>query len=361
MEKKIPTYELVIDENDITPIDVLSFVDRPAIEKDFVFFCTDCIEQKQKKEFSFDKYKGIVVSPVLIPNKLIYRYNKSTNKEYNVFLSEQTIEDVSKKFLTYADKQKAFSIMHNGKTISGVKLIESWITEHDGDKANSIYGLDVPKGTWMAKFDVNENPELLSLIVNGNINGISIEGLFLEKLSQKFAIEPKEDETKDEFISRCIATEIDNGYPQDQAVAICYSKWEEEYFNQMEKEMIEMDKQLGKEFFAKTYLLESYSNYPLAVSDNAKKAIERNEANGNRCGTLVSRKIAQQLANRRPISYITIRRMFSYLSRNFNLYKENEVNSCNNISFNLLGGNEALRWSERIIRQVEDNIRNERE
>jgi hypothetical protein len=40
-------------------------------------------------------------------------------------------------------------------------------------------------------------------------------------------IKPKASETEQEFISRCIPTEMDNGYPQDQAAAICYSVWRE--------------------------------------------------------------------------------------------------------------------------------------
>jgi len=39
-------------------------------------------------------------------------------------------------------------------------------------------------------------------------------------------IKPSPSETKEEFISRCIGEEINNGYPQEQATAICYSKWD---------------------------------------------------------------------------------------------------------------------------------------
>lgn len=39
-------------------------------------------------------------------------------------------------------------------------------------------------------------------------------------------IEKKPNETKEEFVSRCIGYEIENGYEADQAAAICYNKWE---------------------------------------------------------------------------------------------------------------------------------------
>ena len=41
-------------------------------------------------------------------------------------------------------------------------------------------------------------------------------------------IKPKSGETRDQFISRCIGTEVSAGYEQDQAAAICYTKWREE-------------------------------------------------------------------------------------------------------------------------------------
>lgn len=43
--------------------------------------------------------------------------------------------------------------------------------------------------------------------------------------SQEFIIEPKSGETEDEFIGRCMSIET-NSYDQDQAYAICKSKWD---------------------------------------------------------------------------------------------------------------------------------------
>lgn len=40
-------------------------------------------------------------------------------------------------------------------------------------------------------------------------------------------INPRAGESKDEFISRCIATEIEAGKDESQAAAICYTKWED--------------------------------------------------------------------------------------------------------------------------------------
>ncbi len=40
-------------------------------------------------------------------------------------------------------------------------------------------------------------------------------------------VKPKAGETKNQFISRCVGIEINNGYEKEQAVAMCYSMWEE--------------------------------------------------------------------------------------------------------------------------------------
>lgn len=40
-------------------------------------------------------------------------------------------------------------------------------------------------------------------------------------------VEPRKNESKEEFVQRCIGEEIGRGHEQSQAVAICYSKWRE--------------------------------------------------------------------------------------------------------------------------------------
>ena len=44
-------------------------------------------------------------------------------------------------------------------------------------------------------------------------------------------IKKKSGESKDEFISRCISYEINNGMEQDQAIAVCYNIVDEEFSN----------------------------------------------------------------------------------------------------------------------------------
>ena len=92
--------------------------------------------------------------------------------------------------------------------------------------------------------------------------------------------------------------------------------------------------------------MESESDYPVSISNNAKRGIELNEKNNNKCATQVGKVRAQQLANGEPISSDTIKRMYSYLSRAATYYDENDSNACGTISYLLWGGKSALSWAE---------------
>ena len=91
--------------------------------------------------------------------------------------------------------------------------------------------------------------------------------------------------------------------------------------------------------------LESYSDYPDAVSNNAKRGIELNEKVNNKCATQVGKVRAQQLAQKEPITVETIERMYSYLSRAEEYYQEGDTEACGTISYLLWGGKAGLRWS----------------
>lgn len=97
---------------------------------------------------------------------------------------------------------------------------------------------------------------------------------------------------------------------------------------------------------------ESYSDYPEAVRNNAKRGIELNEANGNKCATQTGKVRAQQLANGENISVDTIQRMYSYLSRAEVYYDEGDTEACGTISYLLWGGKAALRWSESKLKEL---------
>ena len=78
--------ELIIDENDeFSGIDAISIVEAPAIEENFVALA----EQKEYKFAEIDKEQQILIWPMLIPNKPIYR--REGEKEYYIYFIKETV------------------------------------------------------------------------------------------------------------------------------------------------------------------------------------------------------------------------------------------------------------------------------
>ena len=98
-------------------------------------------------------------------------------------------------------------------------------------------------------------------------------------------------------------------------------------------------------------MAKSYSDYPQTVIDAAKRGIRLNDEVGNKCATQVGKIRAQQLANGEAITILTVKRMYSYLSRAAEYYNPNDDQACGTISYLLWGGEPALRWAERILKQ----------
>ena len=105
-------------------------------------------------------------------------------------------------------------------------------------------------------------------------------------------------------------------------------------------------------FSSQKQIFESYSDYPDSVSNNAKKGIELNEKEGNKCATQVGKVRAQQLAKKEKISVETIKRMYSYLSRAEEYYDPSDNSKCGTISYYLWGGLAGKRWSESKLKEL---------
>ena len=181
--------ELVIsDENAELSIDCISLVSAPAIEIDFVYF------NKQRKNLTMskiDKYSREIISPALVPDKNIFRFDPNTESEYYVYFSKETVKKASEMYLRYNNHHKA-TYQHEER-VSGVLTTESWIIEDpDQDKSN-LYGYKLKKGTWMVKMKI-ENDEIWEKVLEGELKGISIEGYFVDRLETLTKETPKDHE-----------------------------------------------------------------------------------------------------------------------------------------------------------------------
>ena len=178
MKKKTRIVELVFsDDSQELTIDAISLVSSPAIEEDFVFF------GKEKNNLTLakvDEEKRMLISPALIPNKQIFRYDANTDSDYYVYFSKDTVRQASELYLKHNNHHKA-TYEHEDR-VSGVLTIESWVKEGEQDKSN-LYGFDLPVGTWFVKMKI-ENDELWKEIKNGTLKGLSIEGYFVDKMEK---------------------------------------------------------------------------------------------------------------------------------------------------------------------------------
>ena len=310
-------YELVIEDENIDEVFAISLVEEPAIESNFVFF------DKEKIHFAaVNDEKRLLMGPILIPDKQILRID-GEGMPYHVFFKPETIKRLSEMYLKkkYTDKS---TLEHDSK-IDGVTLVESWIVESRTKDKSALYGLSVPVGTWMGTFKVDNEDIWNNYVKTGEVKGFSIEGLFGHNLVSA----AKEQDYLNKEINDLEEHEAALVLSQIRALIKKDSRYKT-------KKRIEM---------------ESYSDYGSSVANNAKRGIELNEKNGNKCATPVGKVRAQQLAQNRPISLETIKRMYSYLSRAETYYDNADSNSdCGYISFLLWGGKSALSWSRNKLK-----------
>ena len=311
--------ELILDEeNNEIGIEAISVVENPAIEEDFIALNSNIIELAEA-----DKEKKLLVGALLIPNKPIYR--KSGDEEYYIYFSKDTVRKASQMYLMNGNQSNA--TLEHEHDINGLTLVESWIVEDEVHDKTRKYGMNVPVGSWVGSVKVNNDEVWNDYVKTGKVKGFSIEGYFADRMER-----PKEP----------IAD------LQEELSAI--EEAEAEFMLSQIKAVIKNDKRLKK---GKRTEMESFSDYPQSVSNNAKRGIELNKKVNNKCATQVGKVRAQQLADRKPISMQTIKRMFSYLSRAEEYYKTGDTEACGYISYLLWGGKSAKTWAESKIKQDE--------
>jgi len=293
--------ELVLDLTDEQAgIEAISVVESPAIEENFVALNKHEVLLKE-----VDSEKRILMGAALVPNKQIYRRNDKTDEEYYIYFSEDTVRKASELFFKKSNHHNA-TLEHNEK-VDGTYITESWIVEDPKKDKSALYGMEMPKGTWMVSMKI-DNDEIYEKAKNGEVKGFSIEGYFADKYDLNT-------ESLQDLEKRYIVEEL--------------------------KELLSKEE------------LESYSDYPESVSNNAKRGRELNEAVGNKCATKIGKLRSKQLADKEAISVSTIKRMYSYLSRAEVYYDQGDKESCGYISYLLWGGKSAKTWAESKLKQIE--------
>jgi hypothetical protein len=303
--------ELILDESMLlTGIDAISLVEYPAIEEDFI-----ALNSQKREVFAMqNQEKRLLMGAALIPDKPIYR--SDGENEYYVYFSKDTIRKAMELFFKNGYQNNA-TIEHD-YDVKGTTIVESWIIEDATMDKSRAYGLDLPVGTWMVSMKI-ENESIWQRVKGGEFRGFSIEGYFVDKINlSKQELEIIEEQEAALMLSQIIA-------------------------------IIKRD---GRKKSGKRIEMESYADYPDAVKNNAKRGIELNEKNGNKCATAVGKVKSQQLSQGKPLSIESISRMYSYLSRAETYYDEGNTEACGTISFLLWGGLAGKRWAESKLKEL---------
>lgn len=184
-------YITINDLDDKTGISAISLVDVPAVERNFL-----CFSKEQKPvRMNFDSSKHIITGVVALADTPIYRYDEKQGEYYIVFTKE-TIERMVEKFAK-KDLFKSVNLQHNNENfVEGIYMVESYIVNKERG-IQPIEFSDVPNGSWIASYKV-ENETLWDEIINGNkLNGFSLQGFFGMQ-EERF----EKEETFDEWLKK---------------------------------------------------------------------------------------------------------------------------------------------------------------
>lgn len=278
IDKKLPIYRFVVGEDDDAGVTAVALVDHPAIEMNWQAFAAS------KVSFDFDDtlstVRGQELAQQLIDKgDVVYIISARSNYEPMYAIADKLGIPHNRIFATGSNKAKIEKVKSLG------------ILKHYDNNSDVIKELG--------------------------------------SIGSKFIIEPNENETEDEFISRCIAVEVGNGYEQEQAAAMCYSKWDKQNF------------------------AESYSDYPESAKKNAQAALNYAEKNGwGDCGTDVGKQRANQLAKGEAISRDTIARMAAFERHRQNSNKK-LGDGCGRLMWLAWGGDEGIAWAQRKLEQID--------
>jgi hypothetical protein len=175
--------ELILDEQQMASgIDAISIVEAPAIESNFV-----ALKSHEVKFAKVDAEKRILMGPILIPDKPIYRKQIIDGEldEFYIYFSKDTVRKASQMYLMKGNQANA-TIEHE-LSVQGVCMVETWLKEDMEKDKSAIYGMTDPVGTWMGCLKVT-NDQVWNDVKDGKFKGFSIEGYFADKM--KMSKEP---------------------------------------------------------------------------------------------------------------------------------------------------------------------------
>jgi hypothetical protein len=230
--ENFPVYKLVIDDSDELGVEYIALVDQPAIETNWHAF----------KEHQFESYTDYP-KQASENAKIALRYAeengwgdcgeasgkaRANQLAKGLPISRDTIARMASFERHRQNSQKELGdgcgrlmwLAWGGD--AGIEWAQRKLKQIDNQKLKE----GVPHYTKDGKlYNGPTHKDANGRLMTGAVHTEDSEYLYHY---DELIVNPRSGESKDEFVSRCISVEIGNGKEQDQAAAICYTKWDEQ-------------------------------------------------------------------------------------------------------------------------------------
>lgn len=158
----------------------ISLVNQPATTETFIAMSK---QEKVIKLSKIDSEQRILMGLVLQPNQMIPRIDES-GEEFQMYFSAETIKAYSENF--FKSGFQLNSKLEHETPIEGVTFVESWIVENPKVDKSYNFGMEYPKGSWMATMKVDNDDIWNNYVKTGELQGFSIDAMVeLEEVKEK--------------------------------------------------------------------------------------------------------------------------------------------------------------------------------
>lgn len=173
-QRYIATVDVDTEREDLG-VQKIAFTANPAIIIKGVAFAAEQPDKTQAKDAVLMR----IAAPVLVPTEI---YRKADGGHTLIFTAEE-IAGIQQDFMKRLNNANPlFKNEHTDKGSSPAYILETWIVNDAAtDKANTVFGLDVPAGSWVVIIQVTDRAYYDKLVKDG-ATGLSIEGFLGHKL-----------------------------------------------------------------------------------------------------------------------------------------------------------------------------------
>lgn len=200
MEKnkaEIPIYAVEFDENKTEGISMISFVNKPAIKRNFIAL-SEITNKLEVKFTNIDSHKMQVEGAILVPDEPIKRIDEDTGELFFITFSSEVIEKIYNNFMKKKITDRT-NLEHDDKVaLAGNYLVESYIIREELQNTK----LNLPVGSAVAKYQITDEKFFKEKILTKEVQGFSLEGTFTftdKKMNEDLSEKTEEKKPKSEL------------------------------------------------------------------------------------------------------------------------------------------------------------------